>query len=284
MTHDAKTPVNAAPRGGRISLYVAVSALVLVLAGGERAALPRSADVAGVFGPASSPECAASVEAQPPLPGTGVQTCVRFYLKSRTTKTFGWLARLSGKQDCVEDRIVVDPAKNWWETPAMLYQDPPIAQPDVAAGADCGELQACGSSSNVHVALTLAGHATLALKTFPRSDCMKGTITLKLTGSSQFHDDEWTPLFNVKEWPLVFTFDTRDPARPVTRTGTERRTVQVSFECYRRNTQKWSPKSGWPDSPERADMRTALYSRDAVVEVTGYRYDDVPSPSPLARR
>ena len=280
MSPDAKKHDGGSPRTARRVRYGLACVLVAVLAGAacvviSRLGGRRGAPCAAL--PSAPAPVAAATSAASPKPT--VQTCVGLYLKRVTSKKYGWAAHVSGRRDCVEDRTVMDPRKNWWETPAVLYQDVPMANPDVAAGADVGEIKGSGSSPNVEVRTTVTGHATLALKTATRSDCMKGTITVTLNGSGQYYDDDWTPLFEVKDRTLVFAFDTRDPARPVTVTGTDCRAFHVFLELYRRDTQRWSPKSEWPDTRERADTRTVLYSRDATLEVTGYRYDDVALPT-----
>lgn len=212
----------------------------------------------------------------PPAPGTA-QTSVLIYMKSITEKKYGVLARLVGYRDSSESLTIYEPGKNWWESPALLYEDAPISDPDTAGGADCEVIEGIGGSSNVDVTVALTCHADIALKTLSKADCMKGTIMAKATASASFFDTRWTDVVTVRDKPFVFEIDTCDSSRRIRPIGTERRTIQVSFEAYTRGRARWTPKTEWPATPERADVRAVLYARDAQLVVTGYRYVDSPS-------
>ena len=176
--------------------------------------------------------------------------------------------------------MVLDPAKAWWENPPVLYREATIGNPDATGDAECVAIRGTGASSNVEVSATLTCHAKVELKTFPRSDCMKGTITAKLNATSRFYDGAWTDLVNEKDKTVVFAFDTTDKTRRLRKTGTDRRTLQISLECYRRDKQKWDVRRDWPGTPERGDIQSIFTAQDATLEITGYTYDDDPLPTP----
>ena len=222
---------------------------------------------------------AAPTPSAPPVAGT-TQSSVLIYMKSVTVKKYGFLAHVSGYRDSSESLTVYDPAKEWWARPALLYADAPISDPDAVGGADGVVMKGIGSSSNVNVTVALTCHADAALKTLPKADCIKGTIRATLTASAGFFEGGWTDVVTVKDKPFVFTIDTSDKSRRLKPTGTERRTIQLSFEAYTRGRQRWAPKTEWPESPERADVRVVLYAKDAQLEVTGSRYDDSSSTAP----
>ena len=60
------------------------------------------------------------------------------------------------------------------------------------------------------VETTLVPHADVNFCNFGDSDCVKGTITVSITTVSEYYDGKWTAMSNVKDRPLVFTFDTSD--------------------------------------------------------------------------
>lgn len=205
------------------------------------------------------------------------QTSAVVYIKSVTGRKFGLLAHCLGRRDGVESRVVLDPAKDWWENPPILYREAALENPDAMGDAECEAIKGIGAGSNVEVSATLTCHASVALKSRPRSDCMKGTITAKLNARSRFYDDGWTDLVNEKGKTVVFAFDTTDRTRRLRETGTDRRSITISLECYRRDRQKWDRKSDWPAAPERGDIQSVFTSEDAVLEITGYAYDDPPA-------
>ena len=270
----ARALVPTLTRSRRACLALSAWALCVALAGCVEDGILET-DNSG----AGTQVAAAPTPPAPPAAGAA-QTSVLIYMKSVTVKKYGFLAHLSGYRDSSESLTIYDPGKEWWARPALLYEDAPISDPDASGGADCAVMKGTGSSSNVDVTVALTCHADAALKTLPKADCVKGTITATLTASAGFFEGGWTDIVTVKDKPFVFTIDTSDKSRRITPTGAERRTLQVSFEAYTRGRQRWIPKTRWPATPERGDARVVLYAKDAQLEITGYRYDDPSSTAP----
>ena len=208
------------------------------------------------------------------------QSSILIYMKSVTGKKYGWLAHRAGYQDSADSLMIFDLKKDWWARPALLYQETPIPGPFVVGGADCEVMKGIGSSSNVDVTVVLTCHTDLALKTLPKADCMKGTIMARLTTSASFFEGRWVNVVTVKDKLFIFKVDTCDKSKRIKPTDTESRNIQISFEAYARGRKVWAPKSEWPKTPERADVRVVVYARDAQLDVTGYRYDAVSSTTP----
>jgi hypothetical protein len=261
-------------RPGRIALHGLAGMLCAALAG-----FAANYDSQTVQADTGKEVVASPTPKGPDAAGTA-QTRALMYMKSLTVKKYGWLAHQVGYQDSSESLTVFDPRKDWWMRPALLYQEMPISDPDIAGGADCEVMKGIGKSSNVDVTVALTCHAVVALKTMPKADCMKGTIKATLIASASFFEGHWHNVVTVKDKPFVFKFDTCDGSRPIKATGTESRSFQISFEAYTRAREFWSPKTTWPRKPERADIQIVLYARDAQLEITGYRYDDVSSTTP----
>lgn len=223
-----------------------------------------------------------SAPCAPPVQTTG-QTTVLLYLKRTMSTKYGLLAHVLGRRDSTDNLTIFDPEKNWWERPAILYQETPAVAPDLTAGTECEAINGAGHSSNVEVALALTCHADVGLRTLPKSDCLKGTLTVTATTVIRYYDGRWTDVVDAKDRPLVFKFDTCDRTRKLSATGTDRRPLPICFECYTRGHQKWCLRSQWPTQPECGDVRTVFYAKDAKLEVTGYRYVAAPShPIPHA--
>ncbi len=277
------TQVDAAFRNGALASVrwplskprVFALAFALIAAASGYALLRRTSPAEPVGAEVPGSNVAVALDG-PPSPGSSsnAQTSALVYIKSVTDRRYGWLARQFGMRDGIESRVALDPAKPWWENPTILHLEPAIADPDVTGEAECAEIKGSAVSANVEVSATLICHAKVALKTRSRSDCMKGTITAMLNARTRFYDDLWTDLVNEKNRTVVFSFDTTDKTRRLRETGTDRRVIQISIECYRRDRRKWERRSDWPDAAERGDILSVITVRDATLEVTGYAYDD----------
>ncbi len=207
-------------------------------------------------------------------------TSVMVYFKSITDKKYGWLAHRIGKIDLTVNSTSYDQRKNWWENPPIVYEETPVANPDTTGGADCEVIKGHGTSSNIELWVRLIGHADVAVKTTPQCDCMKGAITATTTASHSYHDGDWTEVVSVKDKLLTFRFDTCDKSKILEALGADNRTIPISFERYTRGKRKWEPKSTWPATPERGDVKTVFYATDAQLEITGYHYGEQSSTAP----
>jgi hypothetical protein len=251
------------------TLGATLLALVLVPAACERGA--------GLGSPAPNvpgTERGSRLVVTPPAPGPPGPASVRVYVKMIVCKKYGTLAHLVGNRDCVENHMTYDPNNHWWKNPLVVYDEVPgSACPDLTAQSDADPIAGQGQSSNVAIALTLVPHVDLALKTFPKCEAVRGTITVTIAAVSDYYDGAWTQMARLDDKVLVFAFDTRDPSKPLEEVGRDIRTVPAfAFERYTRERQKWEPKSDWPMQPERGDWRITVYGKEAHLAVTAYRY------------
>ncbi len=209
------------------------------------------------------------------------------YIKLTVDRKFGFLAHIAGNRDNAYIRTKYDVNNAWYDNPLVVFLDPAFEKPDVTGSAEAEPLTGKGASSNVDVAVSLVPHADLAVMTTPRSDAIKGTITVSITTEADFYDGGWNQMLNVKDRILTFNIDTTDPKRQMVEVGRETRQIPyVSFERYTRDEQKWEPKASWPARAASGDWRTVIYGKDAVLKFTSYRYINtlaaeaqVPTPS-----
>jgi len=198
---------------------------------------------------------------------------VLVYIKMATEKKYGLLAHVGGKRDITERSGTYSAENDWWDNPLVVYGDLPFARADVVGRADAETITGRGSSTNVGLRVTLVPHADVALRTTPVSDAVKGTITVTINTVADFFDGDWVEMIRATDKRLTFTFNTCDAGKRLEQTAHETRTVPAfSLERYTRDREKWEPRSSWPDEPETGDWRTVIYGKDAVLDVTAYRY------------
>jgi hypothetical protein len=207
-------------------------------------------------------------------PPNAATSSVMVYIKVVIDKKYGALAHLvGGKHDNLLQHTVYDVANPWWSNPLIVHADAAIDHADVTGRTDAQALNGHGASENVTVQLTMVPHADLAIKTNPRSDCIKGTITTVIDTTAQYYDGHWVEMIHESDKPVTFTFDTCDPQQRVEVIGHETRTFPAfTLERYTRDHQKWEPKSAWPQQMESGDWHVVIYSKNAVLDVTRYRY------------
>jgi len=195
------------------------------------------------------------------------------YIKTVVEKKYGFLAHIVGKRDITVRHTLYDVDHSWWDNPLIAYAETPFAHPDVIGQADAEAIVGEGASANVSVRLTLVPHMVVAVKTMPRSDGIKGTITVSISTVADFFDGDWTEMVRAKDKRLSFSFDTCDPRKQLQQIVHETRTIPAfSLERYTRGHKKWEPRSRWPDKFESGDGRTVIYGKDIILDVTGYRY------------
>lgn len=200
-------------------------------------------------------------------------TSVMVYIKTVVEKKYSLLAYLVGKRDITIRHTVYDVNQSWWDNPLIAYADAPLAQADVVGQADAQAIIGQGNGDNISVKLTLVPHALVAVRTVPACDGLKGTITVSISTVADFFDGAWREMLRTTDRQLTFSFDTCDPHKPLRQIMHETRTIPAfSLERYTRGQVKWEPKSAWPDQPESGDGRTVIYGKDAILDVTGYRY------------
>jgi hypothetical protein len=205
---------------------------------------------------------------------------VMVYVKMVIERKYGILAHIVGKRDYTERDIVYDAQKSWWDNPLVAYadapfvrDDAPLAHTDVVGETDAETIAGASRSSNADVALTLIPHAVVTLRSTPRSDCIKGTITVSIDTVDDYFDGAWTELVRTIDKPLTFSFDTCDPGRQLEQIVHETRTIPTfAVERYTRDHEKWESRSHWPNEFRTGDTRVVIYGRDATLNVTGYRY------------
>lgn len=255
-----------------VPLFVLALAATLVTcrSGGD-----AESPVAG-HSPALPP--APQAAAPTPLPvslDSAVPNSVTVYIKLTVDRKYGFLAHVAGMRNNAYIRTNYDVKNAWWDNPLVVFVDPPFEKPDVIGSAEAEQLTGKGASSNVDVAVTLVPHADVAIKTTPRSDAIKGTITVSITTEADFYDGGWNQMLNVKDRELTFNIDTTDPKRQMVEVGQETRLIpNVSFERYTREQEKWEPKTAWPAKAASGDWRTVIYGKGAVLKFTSYRYVD----------
>jgi hypothetical protein len=231
--------------------------------------------------PADPPEKAATGDSLPPAAWPATTTSasqpagpssVMVYIKILAEKKYGLLAHIVGERDITERHTLYDVDHTWWDNPLIAYADAPLAHPDVIGQADAEAIAGQGASANVAVRLTLVPHADVSVQTMPRSDAIKGTITVSISTAADFFDSHWTEMLRADK-RISFSFNTCDPRKRLQQTVHETRTVPAfSLERYTRGHEKWEPRSRWPDQFETGDERTVIYGTDAMLDVTGYRY------------
>ena len=206
---------------------------------------------------------------------TSDTSSVLVYIKMVTEKKYGFLAHVRGKRDITERNTLYDARNAWWDNPLVVYADAPLVNPDLTGQADAQAIAGQGDSANVGVHLMLIPHADVAIKTSPRSDAVKGTITTTISTVGDYYDGGWTEMVRATGKRLTFAFDTCDPRKHVRIIAHETRSVPAfSLERYTRDREKWEPKSQWPEESESGDWRTVIHGTDAVMDVTGYQYVD----------
>jgi hypothetical protein len=195
------------------------------------------------------------------------------YIEVVAKKKYGLLAHIFGKRDVTERRTIYDPRNSWWNNPLIAYADPPLVHPDVIGHADAEAIVGEGASANVDVHLTLVPHVVVALQTMPRSDAIKGTVTVSISTVADFFDGDWTEMVRIKDQRISFVFNTCDPREHLQQVLHVTRTIPAFLlERYTRGHEKWEPMSRWPAEPESGDARTVIYGEDAILDVTAYRY------------
>lgn len=210
----------------------------------------------------------------PELTGT---SSVMVYINMTLEKKYGLLARVvGGKKDSVEESEAYSPDNPWWINPLVVYADPPLPDPDVTGRADGRPIMSGrGVSKNVSVHVKLIPHADVVVKTDPRSDGIRGTITVTISAVAEFYDGGWVEMVREDDRKLTFGFDTCDPSRHLEAIGHETRTISTFLlERYTRDKEKWEPKNAWPDEPESGDWRVGIYGKNATLQVTAYHYVD----------
>jgi hypothetical protein len=245
---------------------VCVLALVLTLIACQNTAKPpNEAETGDPLRSITSPATAASQPAGP--------SSVMIYIKTVVEKKYGFLAQIVGKRDTALRHTVYQSDHSWWDNPMIAYADPPFAHADVIGQADAEEIDGEGASANIRVRLTLVPHADVAIQTMPKSDGVKGTITVSISTVADYFDGGWTEMVHVKDKRLSFTFNTCDPRKQLQQIMHETRIIPAFFlERYTRGHEKWEPRSRWPHTFKTGDGRTVIYGKDATVDVTGYRY------------
>jgi hypothetical protein len=195
------------------------------------------------------------------------------YIKLVVEKKYGLMAHIVGERNMVERRTSFAVDHSWWDNPLIAYADAPLTHPDVIARADADAIVGEGASANVDVRLTLIPHVDVALRTMPKCEGIKGTITVSITTVDDFFDGNWTEMVRTKDKRISFGFNTCDPGKQLQQVLHVTRTIPAfSLERYTRGHEKWEPRSRWPEETESGDARTVIYSKDAVLDVTGYRY------------
>jgi hypothetical protein len=198
---------------------------------------------------------------------------VMVYIKMVIEKKYGFLAHVIGNRDYTERDIVYDVKKNWWDNPLIVYADAPFAHDETTGHADAQAIVGEGASANVDVKLMLIPHAVVSLRTTPPSDGIKGTISVSISTVDEFFDGVWTPMVSTKDKRLSFSFDTCEPGRQIQPVAHESRTIaEFSLEHYTRDHEIWESKINWPSVSKSGDARVVIYGKDAVLDVTGYRY------------
>lgn len=230
----------------------------------------------------SPPDNLAATEPSPPAswPATTAPTSqpaspssVLVYIKTVVEKKYSLLAYIVGKRDNTTRQLVYDAKNSWWDNPLIAYADVPLAHADVFGQADAQAITGHGDGANISVKLTLVPHAVVALHTVPPCDCLKGTITVSISTVADFFDGDWHEMVRTQDRRLSFSFDTCDPHKQLQQVIHQTSTIPAfSLERYTRGHVKWEPKTAWPAQPESGDSRTVIYGKDAVLDVTGYRY------------
>jgi hypothetical protein len=223
--------------------------------------------------------CPVHADSQPGIDPPPATSSVMVYIKVVIDKKFGLIARLlGGMKDHTWQLTHYDPANAWWKNPLIVYSDPPIADFDILGQADAPAVAGHGSSSNLSVKVSMVPHADVSVKTIPKSDGIKGTITTTISSEAQYYDRGWTPMVHMADKQVIFSFDTCDPNRSVESIGHETRKVaSFGLERYTRNEKKWEPQKDWPTDAKSGDWRVVIHGKDAVLELTTYRYTQISS-------
>jgi hypothetical protein len=247
-------------------LGASIPALVVVLGLAQAGCRAPGAN-APVAGPAQPAPAAPSRQAAGPC-------CMTLYVKVVVDKKYGLLAHLvGGMHDSTWRRTVYDPANPWWLNPLIAYADPPCRDADVVGRADAEAFSGDGATDNVAVRTTLVPHIDVAVKTIPRSDGIRGSLTTTISTVAEFYDGHWAEMVRKDGRKVTFSFDTCDPLQRMEVIGRETRTIPTfTFERYTRDEMKWEPKSNWPDQAKSGDWHVVIYGQQATLEVTSYRY------------
>ena len=247
-------------------LGVGMAALVLIL-GLAQTGCRDPGTKSPVAGPLQPAAAAPARQAAGPC-------CMTLYVKVVVDKKYGVLARLlGGMRDSTWRRTVYDPANPWWRNPLIAYADPPFRDADVIGGADADSFSGDGATDNVAIRTTLVPHIDVAVKTIPRSDGIRGTLTTTISTVAEFYDGHWAEMVRQDGRKVTFSFDTCDPLQRTEVIGSETRTIPTfTFERYTRDEMKWEPKSNWPGQAKSGDWHVVIYGKQATLEVTSYRY------------
>jgi hypothetical protein len=216
---------------------------------------------------------------QPPAPAApdcpaAEPCCMTLYVKVVVDKKYGQFAHLvGGMRDSTWRRTVYDPANPWWRNPLVAFADPPFRGADVVGGADAEAFSGDGATDNVALRTTLVPHIDVAVKTIPRSDGIRGSLTTTISSLAEFYDGHWAEMVRQDDRKITFNFDTCDPLQHTEVISRETRTIPAfAFERYTRKQTKWEPKSAWPQQPKSGDWHVVIYGKEATLEVTSYRY------------
>jgi len=229
-----------------------------------------------IAAPAPEPVQASATEATAQV---AAASSVMVYINMKLHKKYGLLARtVGGMRDVTWESTTYDPAKPWWNNPLIAYSEPPLLEADVTGRSDSEPIIGEGKSRNVAVHVTLKPYADVAVKTMPKSDCMRGTITVTITAASEYYDGRWVNLVREDGKKLTFSFDTCDPLRRMEVVASETRTIPTfTLERYTRDEQKWEPRSQWPGQPKSGDWRVVIAGKAPTLQITYYRYVKEPA-------
>lgn len=224
-----------------------------------------------IIAPVSAPVAPAPPLLADQAPST---SSVMVYIKLVIDKKYGTLAHLvGGMHDKSWQRTTYDAANPWWSNPLIVYADPPFPDADTVGRADAQVMTGHGASANVAVQVTLVPHADLTMKTIPKTDAIRGTITTTISTAAEFYDGHWAEMVHETDRKVTFSFDTCDALRPMQLVGHEKKTLPAFiFERYTRDHEKWEPKSHWPGQAESGDWRVVIYGTNATLDITSYRY------------
>jgi hypothetical protein len=265
-------------RSTKLALGLAVPALLVCVAATQLMCRDRGGGGGAPVDARSggdAPDPDAIVATAPPTTVPAGPAGVRVSVRMVIHKKYNFMARVAGNKDSTVTDAPYAEGKSWWDNPMLVFQDASFRKTRATAGDDSATITGGGSSANVAVDLTLVPHADVTLNTLAASDCVKGTLTARITTISDYYDREWTRVTDTRDAPIAFAFDTSDPKRPLRPTTQEAREIPpFSFERYTRDRQKWEPRSAWPANPESGDWRCTIEVKDVKLAMTGYQYAD----------
>lgn len=209
-----------------------------------------------------------------PESDVAVTSSVMVYIKLVIDKKYSVLAQLfGGMRDNTVQLTVYDPAKPWWNNPLIAYDELAVQNADIIGHADADAITGQGAIGNVTINVSMVPHADVTIKTIPKSDALKGTITATISIVAQFYDGEWVEMVHVADRKVTFSVNTCDPRQRPERIAKESRTIPAfTLERYTRDEQRWEPKTQWPKEPKSGDWRVAIDAKNVTLEITGYQY------------